>query len=85
MFVGSRTIRLGLATVTLVTPEGLEQAHGNEATGVGQSGIARLVPLWIVFTADDMEEIPARETQLLRGLRRVVVKRPDNLFRIRSQ
>lgn len=84
MFGGPCTVWLGLAAVALVAPERLEEADGDQATGVRQGGVAGLIPLRVVFAADDMEEIAAREAQLLGVLADIIVKRPNDLFQIQS-
>lgn len=44
----------------------LEKRDGHEAAGGGDEGIARFVPVGIVFSADDVEEIALAKGQFLR-------------------
>lgn len=72
---------VGLATVPLGLAQYLEEGYGDEATNVFQRRVARLVPIWIILSANHMEEIAFLEAQLLVRLGLVVVERADNLDR----
>lgn len=48
---------VGLGAVALGAAEHLEIGDGDQAAGVGQGGIAGLVPVGVVLAADDVEKI----------------------------
>lgn len=65
---------------TLVLADDLEKGNGHQAPGGGDQGIAGLVPVGVVFSADDVEEIALGEGQFRRaGSRLVVVESLDDL------
>lgn len=70
---------VGLAAVPFSAAESLEEGDRDETSGIGQGGVAGLVPIRVIFLSNDMEEIAAREAELLVGLCFVVVKRSDDL------
>lgn len=76
---GAGERRVGLGTVSLCAAEGLKKGDGDEAARVGQGGVAGLVPVRVRLAADDVEEVAAREAQLLAGLGLIVVERTDDL------
>lgn len=81
MFGRACAVWLRLAAVALVAPKSLEESNRDKSAGIGQRGVAGLVPVWVIFATDNMEKVAARETQLLGILRGIVVKGPNNLFR----
>lgn len=74
---GRRTIRL--STVSLCPAECLEEGDRDEAPGVRERGVACLVPVGVVLSADDVEEVTSGEAELLARLGFVVVQRADDL------
>jgi hypothetical protein len=72
--------------LSLGLPNHFEECDGHKASGRGYQWIAGLIPIRIVFAADDMEEITFVKGKLLCffRLRFIVVKRLDDL-RLTSQ
>ena len=68
-----------MAAVSFCSAECLEESNRHEATSVGKGRVAGLVPIGIVFAANDVEKVASRETQLLIRLSGVIVQRFDDL------
>lgn len=51
----------------------MEEGDRDKPASIGERRVASLVPIWVVFTADDVEEVAAGEAELLRSARCVVV------------
>ncbi|EFE38731.1 hypothetical protein TRV_06605 [Trichophyton verrucosum HKI 0517] len=73
----------GVSAVPLVLADDLEEGDGDEAAGVGEERVAGLVPVLVVLSADDVEEVSLAEGELLSvlGRRLVVVQRFYHLSR----
>ena len=68
-----------LAAVPLGLAQCLEKVDWDESASVWYRRVARLVPLWVVFARDYVEEVAFREAEFLGGLGVVVVECFDNL------
>lgn len=62
---GWRAASVRLLAVALSLSERLEESDGHETTRIGQRRVAGFVPVGIVFSADDVEEVAFGEAQLL--------------------
>lgn len=72
-----------VSAVPLVLADDLEEGDWDEAAGVGEERVAGLVPVLVVLSADDVEEVSLAERELLSvlGRRLVVVQRFYHLSR----
>lgn len=50
---------VGLCAVSFGTAKSLEECDGDETAGVRKCRVARLVPIWVIFAANDVEEVAA--------------------------
>ena len=72
----------GSAAVSLGFADNFEKGHGNQPPGGRDKGIARFVPVRVVFPADNVEEIALAKCQFLGvpwfGL--IIVESLDDLY-----
>lgn len=71
---------VGIGTVALRTAEGLEVGDGHKASGVWQGRVAGFIPVVIILSTNDVEEIAPREAELLTRPGIIIVQRSNHLL-----
>ena len=69
-----RQVRVRLCAISLRAPQSLEKGYRHQPPRIWESRVAGFVPVAVIFASYDVEEVSAREAQLLARLRLIVIE-----------